>query len=123
MGIALEQRWELLRRRAPGLHQLLLLLRLLRAILLQRLPLLLLPILLLPLPLLLLLRTGDFIITEDTQDRLAYTTAARVARRSGEVSVPVPGRPINRLREVNDVVVLGRSRPQEHSCSFGDHID
>jgi hypothetical protein len=73
MGIALEQRWELLRRQAPGLHQLLhllllhlLLLHLLLPILRLRLRLLL-PILLLPPRLLLLLRTGDFVIIKPTQ--------------------------------------------------------
>ena len=64
MGIALEQRWELLRRQALGLHHLLRLL-LLRLLLLHLLPpilLLLLSILLLPLRL--LFRTEDFVIIE-----------------------------------------------------------
>jgi hypothetical protein len=67
MGIALEQRWELLRRQAPQLPQLHQLHLLLLHLLL--LHLLLLPILLLPLRLLLLLllRTEDFVIIEHTQ--------------------------------------------------------
>ena len=62
MGIALEQRWELLRRQALGLHHLL---RLLLLHLLLPILLLLLSILLLPLRL--LFRTEDFVIIEPTQ--------------------------------------------------------
>ena len=66
MGIALEQRWELLRRQALGLLRLLLL-RLLLLLLHLLPPILLLLLSILLLPLRLLFRTEDFVIIEPTQ--------------------------------------------------------